>query len=349
MDGPQCEIEEVSDSTTPILGGTPAGHPHAAATFGTNTLRTVISVLSATALFGVGVLGRGTLRHHQQPHLRALPAWGAATWDTIAEHQLPGTDGVPPSLYCFAVTLPSGNEPELLRAQLEERESLFACDEHAVFSNVTFYIGARVATSPIGGSMDVNYGGKWGTALNTDIFVRVWRAVSAAGRYWYHDWTVKVDPDAVFLPQRLRKVLLPLAGAGPMYVNNCEWGLHGPLEVLSRAATATFVVHMDRCEGVREAAMRWQPVHWKPSIRRYGGDDKEHTFGEDQYLRRCLRLLNIQKVDNFDLLTEPACSFKKADCASSSVAMHPFKTAKSYTACYKYAEAAFTVAPMWSQ
>jgi len=279
-------------------------------------------------------------------HFIASPTWRDAT---IVKQQLVDTGSIifssattqgTPSLYCFALTLPFGNEPKLLWTQFKKHESLFACDECTVFSNVTFSIDPKVVTTPIGGSMAVNFGGKWGTALNTDIFIRVWRAVFSLGLYQYYEWTVKVDPDAVFLPQRLRKVLLPMATMGPMYINNCEWGMHGPLEVISHEAMAIFLANMDSCEGIREAAMQWQPVHWKPLIHRYGGDDKDHTFGEDQYLRRCLHLLNILKVDNFDLLSEPACAFRKANCASStSVAMHPFKTPESYVACYEYAKA----------
>merc|ERR1712050_792410 len=66
----------------------------------------------------------------------------------------------------------------------------------------------KVLTLPIPGNLSVKYGGKWNTALNTDIFIGVWNAVSLLGRYQYHDWTVKVDPDAVFFPERLRELLL---------------------------------------------------------------------------------------------------------------------------------------------
>merc|ERR1712232_665726 len=40
------------------------------------------------------------------------------------------------SLYCFALMLPFGHEPELIRAQLTHRVGIFDCDEFAVFSNV---------------------------------------------------------------------------------------------------------------------------------------------------------------------------------------------------------------------
>jgi len=43
--------------------------------------------------------------------------------------------------------------------------------------------------------------------LNTLVFIKAWQLVKWDGRYQKHDWTVKVDPDAVFFPERLRTVV----------------------------------------------------------------------------------------------------------------------------------------------
>merc|ERR1712060_577071 len=50
-----------------------------------------------------------------------------------------------------------------------------------------------------------------------------------------------------------------------MYLNNCKFGLHGPIEVISREAVATYIANLHSCNDIME-----QP------------------FGEDKYLRRCL-------------------------------------------------------------
>ena len=49
-----------------------------------------------------------------------------------------------------------------------------------------------------------------------------------------HSWIVKLDPDTVFLPERLG-ALLP-SGSPRAFVVNCNEGLHGPIEVVSREA-----------------------------------------------------------------------------------------------------------------
>merc|ERR1719323_148873 len=134
--------------------------------------------------------------------------------------------------------------------------------------------------------MEVAHGGRWGTALNTDVFIRLWGAVSEVGRFSYHAWTVKLDADAVFLPQRLRTLLRPIH-PGALYLNNCKWGLHGPIEVMGSDAFSALMNDMGKCSSVRDAAMKWQPVHWNKKMKRWIGADKDISFGEDKYLRMC--------------------------------------------------------------
>lgn len=294
----------------------------------------------------------------------------------------------PPTLYCFALMMPDSYERILLQAQLAKGAGVFACHESAVFSNQSLRLrgapGQTVVTQQVPGPLSVSYGGKWGTALNTAVFVRVWRSVVEHGRYKRYDWTVKADPDTVFFPDRLRELLLrrPLsldkealagtfdAGAHPecgkcripeltnvtcvqhvrqmqdrgrscasalaaasgpppnscgcdcptsacdpvasgMYLNNCPFGMHGPLEVVSRRAVETYAAGLAEC---REIA--------------------EQPFGEDMYLRRCLRLLGVREVDEFDLLRESACGENPQPCTTANVAFHPFKDMDSYFDCW---------------
>ena len=77
-------------------------------------------------------------------------------------------------------------------------------------------------------------GGTWNTALNTKVFAKVWHRVFDDKLFEESDWTVKVDPDAVFLPWRLREHLLGARPQEEVFLNNCRAGLHGPIEVVSR-------------------------------------------------------------------------------------------------------------------
>jgi len=257
-----------------------------------------------------------------------------------------GAAGAGPSIYCFALTMSSGGEVELLQYQLRERISLFACDEYQVFSNATFELGpdsakggAPLMVVPIGMSLEVAHGGRWGTALNTDVFVRLWEVVSQQGLWQSHDWSVKLDADAVFLPMRLRAMLSRLPSPGAKYMNNCKWGMHGPIEVVSRAALSIYFSQMQQCEQIRQDAMEWQPVHWNEKMLRWTGTDKEHSFGEDQYLRRCFRLLDITMINEFTLLDELACGGnpKRTGCLGNYVTYHPFKEVDQYQTCLAFA------------
>merc|ERR1712061_40350 len=111
------------------------------------------------------------------------------------------------SLFCFSLMLPWGYEPSLLRIQLKERMSIFDCDETAVYSNKVIHLGFNVETNVVDKNLHSPIGGEFHTALNTPIFIAVWKQLIKDGRFRYHGWTVKTDPDAVFLPSRLRRVI----------------------------------------------------------------------------------------------------------------------------------------------
>merc|ERR1712194_474766 len=55
--------------------------------------------------------------------------------------------------------------------------------------------------------MKCAFGGEFGTALNTELFLQVWQSVINDARFQFNDWTVKADPDCVFFPQRLHVTL----------------------------------------------------------------------------------------------------------------------------------------------
>mmetsp|Transcript_62412 Transcript_62412/g.180935 ORF Transcript_62412/g.180935 Transcript_62412/m.180935 type:complete len:903 (-) Transcript_62412:56-2764(-) len=297
-----------------------------------------------------------------------------------------GASGKSVGIFCYALMMPAGYETGLLRAQAKRAVGIFDCDDYAVFSNVSISLGKWNSTGPkimtyiVKGSLDVPLGGTWHTALNTGIFLRVWRAVLKHGGFRHYDWTVKADADCVFFPSRLRVVLqlapmdsVPLfqrdSGAqcgscrleakkeetcaahiqglerhglaceqalevaarrppdecgclcgssscfdglklGAMFLVNCRFGLHGPIEVLSREAVNIFVAGIPKCATLRK-----------------------NPWGEDKYLDHCLQKLGVRRVLKFDLLNEIACGQPAVDCGSPAVAFHPFKDAANYFGC----------------
>merc|ERR1712032_907537 len=125
------------------------------------------------------------------------------------------------SLYCWALMQPHGYERGLLTMEFKRRASIFSCDEYKVYSDQVIILAKTLQTGVVHHNLTATYGGKYYTAMNTFIFAAAWRKVIYDGRYRSHSWTVKVDPDTVFLPERLRERLrhIPDSGNG-VYINN---------------------------------------------------------------------------------------------------------------------------------
>eukprot|EP00406_Dinophysis_acuminata_P023855 CAMPEP_0179347952 /NCGR_PEP_ID=MMETSP0797-20121207/73439_1 /TAXON_ID=47934 /ORGANISM="Dinophysis acuminata, Strain DAEP01" /LENGTH=474 /DNA_ID=CAMNT_0021062717 /DNA_START=25 /DNA_END=1449 /DNA_ORIENTATION=+ len=238
-------------------------------------------------------------------------------WISNVIEQQPGR-----SLYCFALALPDSYELGLLGMQYERGASLFACDEYAIYSNQKIEVAPGVLTGIVQSDLKCQKGGEFGTALNTDIFMAVWDKVFADTRFQYHDWTVKVDPDAVFFPFRLRDLVVNHKEyQGGVYLNNCHRGMHGPLEVFSRIAV--FVWRERRQECINHFQQECSgPCKW----------------GEDMWLDQCLQFLKVTRQDDWNLLLEEACDPPPnwSTCQSPNknlVAFHPYKTVESYAQC----------------
>jgi len=218
-----------------------------------------------------------------------------------------------PSLYCFSAVNSSGPELELLRIQFAQGVGIFACNEWGAFSAQRVWLspGAE-ATVPVPGppsklgKVPGNHG--WLMLLNVGMFIRIWDKIITLGYYTRHDWMVKVDPDAVFFPPRLRLYLRShhLDGSASMYFLNCQTynSMQGPLEVFSHAATKIFVRGKLRCT---------QELPWQ-------------KMGEDQFMQQCMQLLGVHGVPAFDMLADAKCG-QQVNCAGErQVAYHPFKT-----------------------
>jgi len=113
-----------------------------------------------------------------------------------------------------------------------------------------------------------------------------------------------------------------------VYINNCKYGLHGPLEIFSTQAVQELVRGQEKCK--------------KYFDRGCGG---ECAWGEDLFIDQCLwKVLGVQRDDMMDLLLEKHCDppddWEK--CASPMAAFHPFKDADEYLACMVSSAASVT-------
>jgi hypothetical protein len=229
------------------------------------------------------------------------------------------------TLYCWALMLPGTMEPMLLAWEFENAQSIFTCDEYAVFSNSTLTVVPGLVSKVVASDLHCEKGGEFGTALNTDIFIAVWRAVVADGRFKFHDWVVKADPDTVFFSARLRTMVQKYdedvkTAPNGVYLNNCHRGMHGPIEVLSKRAVQVWLEGIPNCQS-----------HF---VQLCEGDCQ---WGEDMFMDQCLgKVLNVDRKNNSKLLLEEACDPPQdwKSCKDEHIAAyHPFKDIDAYRTC----------------
>jgi hypothetical protein len=163
---------------------------------------------------------------------------------------------------------------------------------------------------------------KDGTAANTLLFMRAWDAIKFSTDFDKYDWTLKVDPDAVLLPDRLRSHLAPYHGKhDQVYVTNCNkyqgpgWPMmFGSVEVFSRGAIQAYFQAEERCKN---------DLKWKP-------------WGEDYFMNQCLDYLHVNKANDFSLVADGVC--KGVKCSDPfAAAFHPFKSTATWLKCWRKA------------
>jgi len=225
------------------------------------------------------------------------------------------------SIFCFSLMVPKTYEQELLQFQHEEKTSIFGCDDWAVYSNITVHVAPGVTTRVVDTDLTVKFGGDSYSALNSWIFIAVWKRVIDDEQHKKHDWLVKVDPDAVFLPERLRPIVAAHADVG--YINNCKYGLHGPIEVLS--AKALHVLEADYKASFDGKAPKEcvKKLHFG-------------QWGEDFFLSRCLwQVHQVTRETESSLMCEAHCDCEDWYwCGSGDrVTYHPFKRTDMYKQC----------------
>jgi len=174
---------------------------------------------------------------------------------------------------------------------------------------------------------------KKGMYKNSDLFLKVWQRVKADGRYANSDWTIKSDPDTVFLPDRLRARLGDKVHAASFstFYANCAAKvdvqaeehphfMYGPLEIFSRAAIDNYFNGADRCE--KEVGLG-------------------NSMWEERFMTHCLELLGtkINPDLGLHLLSDAHCdnSEDSPNCIADSVAFHNFSSVEAYMECWSVA------------
>jgi len=218
-----------------------------------------------------------------------------------------------PSLFCFLIMMPTGYEPDLVRAQAVRGVGIFACNAFVALSVSKIVLRPGVITTVVEGNMSHN--GSLGP--NTEKFIRAWDLIIADSRYRSHDWVVKVDPDCVFFPERLRihlRFQIPNGPIEALYVRNCprDVGMIGSLEVFSRQAIELYGKEKALCH-----------------LRLHPGDS-----GEDGFMKACMDLINASSIEDFSLLIDGYCGKGTCKGNMNNVAFHPYKDIDKWFHCW---------------
>jgi len=180
----------------------------------------------------------------------------------------------------------------------KRKASVFACDAHSVFPSFP---------------ADTASPGTWSSYANTESFVKVWHEVFADDKFGEYDWTVKVDPDSVFFPDRLKKHLEDLRPpeGKPIYIKNTltDFGFMGALEVISQVAAINLAENLRDCR-----------THI-PDI-----------TAEDAFVKSCLDAVGAGSMIDEEILRAPN---DLGDCGDwTRVVFHPHKAPHDWAACY---------------
>jgi len=213
-----------------------------------------------------------------------------------------------------------------MKDQLRKRAGIFSCNDFAVISDHNESLGwgnkgcGKVYTwvnrvSPVALGVYGQPGVTTSSWLNTQVFILAWDTLMGSGKLWKHDWVIKVDPDAVFLADRLRGRLATMGG-GSRYLLNCNYNgpkIFGALEVFSTPAIADYHARADQCKN----------LPW-------------HGWGEDSYMEKCMQSLGALGIQDFSLVGDERCGF--APCSDGSrVAFHAFKSVPAWDGCWNTA------------
>jgi len=207
------------------------------------------------------------------------------------------------SLFCFTVVIPATYEDGLVAAMKEKGQGIFGCDEHAV------YYGAY---APEGQSI-------WFLGI-AKPFPLMWGEVKEGGKYKNYDWTVKAEPDVVFLPGRLRQHLQQLSAPSDpgVYIKTsyAPPGLLMALQIYSKGAMEKYVKNHDDCA--------------KNLL----------TQSETEYMMICMESAGIKPIIAPMVLLDQTTSAKIPTNADSNLcadirwaAYHPFQAETTFKDC----------------
>jgi len=345
--GSLLQTSVMSDGCSDLADHSATGHNHKCQ----GKLRTASA---ATASFLVALLFVSTLALHPGNFFASLHKNNTAGLTGIVGEVIVGDKMCKSSkkwcgagevgLFCFSQIVSGGPEEKLIKLQLERGVSIFACDDYLVTCAQRRLLGKSkkghevhtVINSETGRAKmgDVKAGATTSSFLNVLIFMKAWDLAIDSGKAWSQDWTVKVDPDAVFHPSLMREHLKPRTGDEfPLtYTLNCKekhWKqddisgnghyynipkLYGAVEAFNKKAIGAYKDAGHTCKKV----LKWQ------------------TWGEDLFMHRCMQMMKADTLVDYKQVGDDRCPGNPhSECkCGNRAAYHPFKDIHAWFGCY---------------
>jgi len=163
--------------------------------------------------------------------------------------------------------------------------------------------------------------------------VNCWQKVIDDGRWRHHAWIIKVDPDAVIIPYRVRDHMRNYVLEN-VYVVNCNAFpespnfpmMYGSVEIYSYRAIDTYA----RNQGLCFNDMGMMLPKW----------------GEDYFMTHCLDHIGVGRISDFASVGDNVCT--GGSCADQYFsAFHPFKTVDLWQTCWDQAHGKGPPPPQW--
>jgi len=240
-----------------------------------------------------------------------------------------------PSLFCWCIMLTVGNHPlglieeKLIKHQLELGIGIFQCNEWAVMSDISVNLKRwgkhgfpRIAGKPSSEDLPTWAIGydlvqKGVNTVNSVRLKTAWDALRSSRKLESHNWVVKVHPDAVWFPSRLRTHLKVYMDGhwndlkDHVYLHSCFLfqTMRGPIQVMSKRAATTLQNNMKQCGGL-----------W--------------GTGEDQFLVKCLKQLAVNSYVEDFLLNDKDCDGHNNCYDAWKVAFHPYVDSQGFRRCH---------------
>jgi len=215
--------------------------------------------------------------------------------------------------------------------------SIFACDRHTMFSDRIVPLSADgkiVTVSLISASVG---DWAWGKRLDAKVFMAAWRAVIEQSIFKEAGWTVKVNAETYFCPDRLRRRLLNLQGSSADVASYMKTPVHpkDSLEVYSKKAVEVYAARSSTHCG---------RIHLEIEQMRTKQDCllAEHDCSP---VGACLRRLGVVAHVDHGLLLRDSCESGRcqpldpSECGSCKYsAFHPLMSPANYSLCHTFVQ-----------